>query len=274
MNRAFKRLRIFIILLICGCGSNSEPISDSIALSVKNAPNALPSPTLDFSAAIMAAQATVVAPELLGAKLVEVELVEVEIVEVEPVEAAVIEEVLSEAATVETEIVEVELSEAAPVEERLINANAAPSRTPDNTETVSVISTGFGFTERDKSLLDTINLRRTQFGLHPLFPVPALNNAARRHSRDMATNGLTGHGGSDGSTAAQRIRAAGYVPELASEAIVFGFPTAVDAVEWLINDPYHRDQILSPQFTEFGVSYSESSVSDFRHFWVVTFGKR
>jgi len=55
-----------------------------------------------------------------------------------------------------------------------------------------------------------VNDIRTTSGLDRLKMLPDLRTAARRHSRDMASNGFVGHEGSDGSTFEDRYAAVNF----------------------------------------------------------------
>lgn len=126
----------------------------------------------------------------------------------------------------------------------------------------------------DQLIAEMINQERVRNGLPTLTVVSELNNAARRHSTDMATNNVTDHTGSDGSTAGQRIRDAGYAWARSGEIIGWGFTDPARMMNWWINHPPHRTVILSDAYTDFGISYVPNPDSEWKHYWTVDFGTR
>jgi uncharacterized protein YkwD len=127
----------------------------------------------------------------------------------------------------------------------------------------------------EQQIMDLINAQRTANELPPLMVADELTLAARRHSLDMATNGFTGHIGSDGTTACQRIEQAGYEWVSCGEIIAWGF--AGDSqwvVDWWMNSPVHRAMILSTYFDDFGCGYVREPNSTWVTYWTVNFGRR
>ncbi|MFI5155211.1 MAG: CAP domain-containing protein [Chitinophagales bacterium] len=92
----------------------------------------------------------------------------------------------------------------------------------------------------------------------PAVPALAWNSilasAADTHSIDMNTNSFLSHTGSDGSSPADRITAAGYVWQSWAENIASGY-TSEQAVMngWLGSEP-HCKNIMSPNIKELGVA--------------------
>jgi hypothetical protein len=111
-------------------------------------------------------------------------------------------------------------------------------------------------------------LMQAQFALIPTAPPVALNAqltaAARRHTGDMLTNSFQGHTGTDGSTAGQRITAAGYNWSTIGENVyshvrsVFHGHAGFE-VDWgpgpggMQTPPGHRNTIHNAGFREVGV---------------------
>jgi uncharacterized protein YkwD len=86
-----------------------------------------------------------------------------------------------------------------------------------------------------------------------------LSLAAADHARDQSATGLTGHGGSDGSTMQIRVGRYGQWQRALGENIVYGADNARDmVVELLIDDGVpgrgHRKSILNPDFDRVGVA--------------------
>ncbi|MGO8901518.1 MAG: CAP domain-containing protein [Isosphaeraceae bacterium] len=86
----------------------------------------------------------------------------------------------------------------------------------------------------------------------PLAWNPDLAAAAQAHSQDMATNQFQSHTGSDGSTADQRMRQAGYTNASSTGENAFAYATSVDEamqaflIDWGVSDQGHRRNILQP----------------------------
>ena len=111
----------------------------------------------------------------------------------------------------------------------------------------------------EQSIIDQLNQHRDDNGLASLTLVSELTQAARRHALDMAENDFTGHTGSDGSNAGERMRDAGYDWVVWGEIIGWGFGgSAENMVNWWMNSPTHRSIILSNRFEDFGVGYMSS----------------
>jgi uncharacterized protein YkwD len=131
----------------------------------------------------------------------------------------------------------------------------APASTTSNPE--------FGVFEQQ--VFDLTNQQRAQLGLAPLSLNLNLNNAAERHSQDMAINRYFSHQGLDGSQPWDRMRAQGYNYSRAAENIAFGQPTAQDVVTAWMNSAGHRQNILDPNLKEIGVGY-------YNGYWTQNFG--
>lgn len=104
-------------------------------------------------------------------------------------------------------------------------------------------------------IANLINTARAQAGLSQLSVNPALAASAQGHSIDMACHGLISHTGSDGSSAHDRMVAAGYSPTFSSE-IIYGSGYPQTAFDWWMGDATHRNEILNANVTEMGVGYA------------------
>ena len=83
-----------------------------------------------------------------------------------------------------------------------------------------------------------------------------------------------GHAGSDGSTAAARIAASGYIAGFATENVYGSYPplSGQEAVNWWKNDktdPRHNLNLVSDTFIEIGVGYA---FFDNYGYYVIVFG--
>ena len=126
-----------------------------------------------------------------------------------------------------------------------------------------------------------INQQRAAHGLAPVVYNAQLVSASIRHSRDQRNNAFSSHTGSDGSTAGQRITAAGYPAVKYGEIIghAWGAPTAIwgdrDMINWWMNSPGHRAHILDAGYTEFGSTMASRTTNGVQHkYWTVVFGRR
>ena len=130
---------------------------------------------------------------------------------------------------------------------------AAPSLTntkpTGSTATPVPISTGAG-TAAD--LFKRINDLRAKNGLAAYILNTALSVAAQTHSQFMADNHDITHTGAGGTTAAQRITAAGYGSGQPTESIYGG--ASLDAAwSFWINDPSHLANLLNKTNTVIGI---------------------
>ena len=102
-------------------------------------------------------------------------------------------------------------------------------------------------------LFNRINALRAQHGLSPYAWNDQLAAAAHVHSVDMARTGRIDHTGSDGSTPAQRIKAAGYLGGATTEDIYGGEASVDDVWDFWSTDPFHLPTLISTQYTDIGI---------------------
>lgn len=126
-------------------------------------------------------------------------------------------------------------------------------------------------------VLTLVNQHRQQAKLKPLKLNDQLTASAQAHSQDMALNDFFGHEGFHGSTADQRILAAGYNYAVVGENIAAGFATPEAAVQAWMNSPSHRKNILHPMMKEMGVGFylleNDIGSTNYRYYWTQDFGK-
>jgi len=110
-------------------------------------------------------------------------------------------------------------------------------------------------------VVTAINAYRSQNGLPP-YPVnDQLTQAAQSHSEDMACNHLFLHAGSDGSTPASRVAAAGFAATDVTENVYGSYPplSGHDVVSWWATDQTdlrHNQNLISTKYQEIGVGYA------------------
>lgn len=121
-------------------------------------------------------------------------------------------------------------------------------------------------------MIRLINELRASNGLYAYRSDSRLTNAARTYSIDMGCNGASGHIGSDGSTARDRIIAAGYTPSWWGENIYWGGSTAQQAFNWWINSEPHLKNILHSRYLDIGVGVVFLQGSS-RGYFTINFGR-
>jgi uncharacterized protein YkwD len=125
----------------------------------------------------------------------------------------------------------------------------------------------------EQQMLDLTNAVRQASGCPPLRLSPQLNEAAMRHSEDMAANDHFDHAGTDGSSHIARAAEAGYPGRYVGENIAAGNATPEDTLaQWMDSDS-HRANVLDCSFTELGVGYAENESSAFTYYWSQELGK-
>jgi len=144
-----------------------------------------------------------------------------------------------------------------------------PSPTPAPTSSTANTTPGAGGTAACVAQANTgfvsqmlvlVNTARTTNGLPALTLNNQLSSAAQSHSVDMACSGALSHTGTDGSSPASRIAAAGYTASVTRENIYAQPPqyggNPQSAMDWWMNDQIHREAILNAQVTQIGIGYA------------------
>lgn len=102
-------------------------------------------------------------------------------------------------------------------------------------------------------VLARINQARAAAGLPALARSAQLDAAAQAHADDLRKNGVSlGHRGSDGSTIKQRLERAGYGGAVTGENWA-AYRTLDQIMDFWLNDPPHRQNILRAKFREIGI---------------------
>ncbi len=124
-----------------------------------------------------------------------------------------------------------------------------------------------------------VNQARQDEGLAPYGFSSLLASAAQRHADDLAAHEIWSHTGSDGSTPRQRIAEAGYAAWtwnngelIAGENFWTGYGTIGDAMVFFLEDPPHRDNLLSTTYREVGIGVATDAAG--RNYYVLDFGAR
>ncbi len=116
------------------------------------------------------------------------------------------------------------------------------------------------------TVIDTINQLRSQRGLAPLLPDPALMQIAQQHSQYQASIGTWTHISADGSRPKDRAIAAGFgngATIYISENVAYGTNMSImETINGPWNDPDHHHTMYNPsaKYIGAGVAYSGNIV--------------
>jgi len=125
----------------------------------------------------------------------------------------------------------------------------------------------------EAQVIDLVNTERVAQGLAAYSVDGRLTAAARVHATDMACNHFTSHTGSDGSSVRDRVVRQEYTWSWIGENFYVGGSGAQTAFDWWMNSTAHRNNLLSPNYTQFGVGYVYDADSDYGGYFVVVFAK-
>ena len=148
---------------------------------------------------------------------------------------------------------------------------ATPGPIPTNTPVA--MPPGNTWQQCQANMINAINRTRDQFGVPILLaPNERLTKAAEIHNQDMVSHNFFSHTGSDGSTPEQRVARVAYAAENVGE-ILAGRSSDIEAIlsAWLRQG--QRDELLSPRYTQVGVSCLFSPNTDYFFYWTVVFAK-
>lgn len=146
-------------------------------------------------------------------------------------------------------------------------ATLSPTPGPSATEISCAASVNAGY---ENTIISLVNNERNSRGLYSYAPQTQLQAAARIHATDMACNGFASHTGSDGSSVRDRVEAQGYDWSWIGENYMITGNGPQAAFDWWMNSELHRNNILSPNFTEFGVGVISTSSTDY---YVIVFAR-
>ncbi|SDP83412.1 Cysteine-rich secretory protein family protein [Actinopolyspora xinjiangensis] len=126
--------------------------------------------------------------------------------------------------------------------------------------------------DRARRMLRLTNRARARAGCPKLRLNEVLNEAARRHSAQMARRNYLGHRGTNGTDHVARAKRAGYPSVYVGENVAAGNADAARTFRQWLNSPGHRENILNCSFTELGVGYAKDADSEWTHYWTQMFG--
>ena len=119
---------------------------------------------------------------------------------------------------------------------------------------------------------ELINTYRKQKGLKPLRLNPALTEAAKAHSRDLAKWDRISHYGSDGSNPWDRVKRAGYNAKLAAENVGTGQTTIEEVMKGWQASTGHNKNLLLSDAQEMGIALVQDPRTEFKTFWTLVVG--
>jgi len=138
----------------------------------------------------------------------------------------------------------------------LLPAQAAPARSAGSAASLAELQSG---------VVEQLNLIRRQHGLVPLTLSPQLTAAAAEHTAEMLADGYFAHESADGSPFWKRIErfyphvGAGYW-SVGENLLWSGGPLdAREALSLWMASPGHRENILTSQYRQIGISARTSS---------------
>lgn len=111
-----------------------------------------------------------------------------------------------------------------------------------------------GYAMGSNELLTLVNQQRAAAGVAPLTSNPRLVSAAHSKSVDMITKDYWSHNAPDGSEPWHFFQENGYSFKYAGENLAKNFQDAAGVVSGWMNSPSHRQNLLSPNFTEIGLT--------------------
>lgn len=112
-----------------------------------------------------------------------------------------------------------------------------------------------------QDLLTYTNLKRQANGLAPLTLNTQLNHAAEQKARHMFAQNYWAHVAPDGTTPWVFIKDSGYEYLYAGENLARGFNTGSEVVDAWMNSPTHKENMLSPNYTDIGFAVLPGSLT-------------
>lgn len=167
----------------------------------------------------------------------------------------------------------------------VLGASLAQTRNAEAAATVPTCTGGtITLTDAEKRSLDLHNRARASKGLSKFCVHPALQKAARAHSKEMIDRDYYSHNSYNGETFSSRLKRYGYTPRsgrywTVGENIAYNYSTGVASAEkvhsqWM-NSTRHKANILKKDFKHIGIgaaygTYKGSNVT----MWTADFGAR
>lgn len=113
-------------------------------------------------------------------------------------------------------------------------------------------------TSQENEVIRLVNIQRSKAGLQQLKTNWQLSRVARYKSADMANKGYFAHNSPTYGTPFQMMESFGLRFSAAGENIAYGQRTPAEVMNDWMNSPGHRNNILSPSYTEIGVGLAKN----------------
>jgi uncharacterized protein YkwD len=123
-----------------------------------------------------------------------------------------------------------------------------------------------------KDVIALVNVERKKHHLPGLAVSAKLEKAAQDHACDIAAQQSYSHVGTDGSDLRARLKRVGYRFRTAAENTGRGFTSAAGMVNYWMNSPHHRENILNPRVREAGIGQAYTTSAGGKRHWVLDFG--
>jgi uncharacterized protein YkwD len=151
----------------------------------------------------------------------------------------------------------------------------APRGTFEKAPTGALSDRDYSHTHLDLERARTlINAYRKENGLKPLKLDPALTEAAKEHSRDLAKWDRISHYGSDGSNPWDRIRRTGFKAKLAAENVGTGQVDFDEVLRGWKESPGHNKNLLLADAQQMGLALVQDPKTEFKSFWTLVIATR
>ena len=105
-----------------------------------------------------------------------------------------------------------------------------------------------------EALLVVLNQDRLKYGLDPLKADNVLQIAAEAKARDILSRSYFAHVSPDGTEPWDFIKDAGFKYSFAGENLAINYESALELQNDFMNSPNHRENLLSPLFSEIGIA--------------------
>ena len=131
------------------------------------------------------------------------------------------------------------------------------------------------YTNTSDVIDETINLtnaERIAEGLNPLKASKKLDAPALAHTKDIITNNIQSHTGSDGSTVEQRVKRTTDKYTIVGENILGGAKSPEQAIQQWMDSSGHRANILDADYEEIGIGFLQSDSYPYSMAWTQVFG--
>lgn len=129
-----------------------------------------------------------------------------------------------------------------------------------NTSAPQILGINYSISEND--LLSETNRVRAENGLAPLTMNTQLANAAAGKAQHMFLHNYWAHFAPDGTSPWDFIQGAGFEYIYAGENLAKGFTGSSEIVNAWMNSPTHRENLLSPKYTQIGFAVAEGDLLD------------